>query len=682
MITHLRLILRACYDLVILCIFAGHARDFTFDNHMCISKKTHKNRGNWMCLTIVLTMSAFSSRAMSNSLLDIYGNIPYVSDMKVSPSGKKIAYLQDNDGQYVLVHKNLIGTIKQKAFGVTEGHIRDFMWLNDDRIILYMTIPVYSPNDYEQFTLFRSKLLNLNTSETIDPFDSISYKFNIDAPKIVSVLPQDPEHILMSHYKGSRNLLFKVNIENGDKKLIDGRKDKIVRLVNTNGDTVLFRSFSKDHDKSITYYKVKGRDDYQPLMIKNSQGEEVFTPFINGFDTSEKYIYFIKNNKDNFKVGYRAEIVDGYVENIKVVAHRKGIDINYFVEDEQGSNSIIGGHFTDDYSFTNYFDPHLAQVQSDLVATFPHAGIFITSFDSKREKFVVEITGPSYGLEYYFYDTKAGTISHLANAYPTHKAITKASVKPFSFIASDDTKISGYFTKPNTKKTPPLIVIPHGGPASRDTLSFDWIRQYFSNNGFAVLQVNFRGSSGFGKNFKELGHGQWGKKMQTDLDEAVATLIKDNLVDKEKICIVGSSYGGYAALIGATKNPSLYKCAVSFAGISYLEDIFYHEKEQGGTDDYFIKSIGNRFNTDELKKYSPANLVTEKTSPILLLHGDKDTIVPESQSRRMYKALKKTNLKNNKFMIVKGADHWFSKSLARKIFLEESFKFIHEHIDK
>ncbi len=639
------------------------------------------NAAHYLALLCFVLFSA--SPVLANPHVNIYGSLPFVSDMKISPSGKKIAYLQDNEGQHVLVHKNLMGDNKQKAFGVTEGHIRSFMWISDERIALTMSVPIYSPGDYEQFTVWRVKLLDLSTSETIDPFDSEAYKFNIGASKIVSVLPKDPEHILMSNYKGSKTSLFKVNILNGNKVKIEKIKTKngnITHLVNAIGETVLYRTFSQEFDTTISLYKSKNETEYKPLMIKTKEDEEVFLPFINGFDETEKYIYFIKKNKQNLKAGYRAEIVDGYVENIKPVAQRKKFDLNYFVENELASNVITGGHFTDDYSFTDYFDKNLAQVQADLTATFPNAGVAITSYDINKQKFVVEISGASYGVEYYLYDTKVGAISRLANAYPNHKTNPKSNVRRYDFVAADGTDLRGYLTVPNTKMLPPLIVLPHGGPAQRDSLAFDWVRQFFAANGFAVLQVNFRGSSGFGEDFEHLGYGQWGKKMQTDLDDGVAALIADNLIDRDKICIVGASYGGYAALIGATKKPELYKCAVSYAGVSYLEDLFYHEKEQGGSDTYWIKSIGDRFDTLELKRNSPASLASENASAILLLHGDKDTVVPERQSRRMHNALKKIKHRQNKFMVVEGADHWFSESRSRKMFLEESYKFISKHL--
>ena len=127
----------------------------------------------WIYSALFLYFFIYPIKVMSNSYVEIYGSLPYISDMKISPSGNKVAYLQSNEGQHVLVHKKLLGKSEQKAFGVTEGHIRNFRWLNDERIALEMSMPIYSPADYEQFTIWRVKLFNLNTNEST-PLSGIS----------------------------------------------------------------------------------------------------------------------------------------------------------------------------------------------------------------------------------------------------------------------------------------------------------------------------------------------------------------------------------------------------------------------------------------------------------------------------------------------------------------------------
>jgi dipeptidyl aminopeptidase/acylaminoacyl peptidase len=631
---------------------------------------------------ILVFLAIFSPDILANSHVATYGKLPFISDMKISPNGNKIAYLQDRKGKYFVVHQNISGTRKPKAFGVKKGNIRGFRWINDERIAVFMSIPVYSYGDYEQFTFWRMKLLNLKTNEFIDPFSSRSYLHNIGAPSIVSVLSNDPQHILVSNYAKGKFSLFKVDVMSGKLEKLESEDKQVTRLVNSSGETLFYSTYDKTLEQDITFYRPSLEADYKRLKIKTEEGEEVFLPQISGFDPTENYIYFIKKNEQKFNVGYRAEIKDGYVDNIKVVSQSKGIDLNTFVEDPWESNLIIGGYFIDDYGFTNYFDKNLAQLQADLTETFLNSEVSITSYDVKKQKFIVEVSGALYGVAYYLYDSIKGTVTLIGNAYPEHKEHAVSNISEYNFVATDGTKLNGYLTVPKTIKQPPLIVLPHGGPQLRDDLSFGWIRQFYAANGFAVLQVNFRGSSGYGEEFVNKGYGEWGKKMQTDLTDGVASLIKDNLIDKTRICIVGVSYGGYAALVGATKTPELYKCAVSFAGIGNLEDLFYHEREQFRNDKYLTKSIGDRFDSKMLKNNSPMYLISEKTSAILLLHGDKDTVVPIRQSRRMHKALEKFGDEDYKYIVVKGADHWLSDGDTRTIFLDESIKFIKKFINR
>ena len=274
-------------------------------------------------------------------------------------------------------------------------------------------------------------------------------------------------------------------------------------------------------------------------------------------------------------------------------------------------------------------------------------------------------------MEYFYYDESIGNLLKIADSYPNIQKLKLGKVKHIQYKATDGLVIPAYFTTPHIVNLtkPPLIVLPHGGPETRDTLAFDWLRQFFASEGYAVFQPNYRGSSGYGKKFAESGYGEWGKKMQQDIDDGVDKLIKDGLIDKDRICVVGASYGGYVALYSATARYKKYKCSVSFAGISNLDDMFYHAKEQYSGFTYWEKSIGSRKNKEDLLKYSPLHLISTNTRPILLFHGDKDTIVPEFQSEKMYKALKKAKVKGIEYIEFENEDHWISHEESRISFL-------------
>ena len=254
------------------------------------------------------------------------------------------------------------------------------------------------------------------------------------------------------------------------------------------------------------------------------------------------------------------------------------------------------------------------------------------------------------------------------------------------FKARDGLKIPLLLTLPNTElKFLPAILMPHGGPESYDNVGFDWMAQFFASRGFLVIQPQFRGSDGFGSDFMLKGRGEWGQKMQHDLTDAVKTLIKSEYVDANKICIVGASYGGYAALAGAAFTPNLYQCAVSINGVADVEQMLEDEKHEYGSDhwvlSYWQESIINgTVAKNHLEKISPITHVNNIQIPILLIHGEYDKVVPISQSKNMYEELKDAG-KPVKFVELNKGDHHLSNGINRMEALKAIDKFIMNNID-
>jgi dipeptidyl aminopeptidase/acylaminoacyl peptidase len=241
-------------------------------------------------------------------------------------------------------------------------------------------------------------------------------------------------------------------------------------------------------------------------------------------------------------------------------------------------------------------------------------------------------------------------------------------------------KIPGFLTLPPGagKKDLPLIVLPHGGPASADTLDFDWWAQAMAAQGYAVLQPNFRGST-LDSKFLEAGFGEWGRKMQTDLSDGVRYLAKQGIIDPKRVCIVGASYGGYAALAGVTLEPAAYRCAVSVAGISDLRRMrrwIGDTSATGGSQRYWDRFIGTSdMNDPALLAISPIEHVNAVTAPVLLIHGRDDTVVPFEQSDVMLSALKRAG-KSVELVTMKHEDHWLSHGETRLQMLEACVAFL------
>jgi dipeptidyl aminopeptidase/acylaminoacyl peptidase len=230
----------------------------------------------------------------------------------------------------------------------------------------------------------------------------------------------------------------------------------------------------------------------------------------------------------------------------------------------------------------------------------------------------------------------------------------------------------------------PTIVLPHGGPASYDTIGFDWLPQYFTSRGYLVVQPQFRGSEGFGTVHKKKGHGELGRKMQDDLTDAVNMLVQEGKTDPERVCIVGWSYGGYAALAGAAFTPELYKCVVSINGLSDISSMLKDDRQKYGDDhwvvSYFDKIISKgKLDEDHIDNISPINSVENIKAPVLLIHGERDLVVPFSQSEDMFDEMKDAE-KQVTFIELEDGNHHLSNAKNRVKALEAIDKFLKKHI--
>jgi dipeptidyl aminopeptidase/acylaminoacyl peptidase len=268
----------------------------------------------------------------------------------------------------------------------------------------------------------------------------------------------------------------------------------------------------------------------------------------------------------------------------------------------------------------------------------------------------------------------------VGDEYPALADAPLGEVRSLSYKARDGTSIPAYLTLPPgaAQKNLPLVVLPHGGPEARDEYEFQWWPQFLATRGYAVLQPQFRGSTGYGDAFRRAGYGQWGGLMQDDVTDGVKAMIEQGIADPKRVCIVGASYGGYAALAGAAFTPDLYRCAVSVSGVSDLPAMLGTERTQSGDESnsvaYWKESIGSPYDKNVIER-SPARAAQQVRIPILLIHGLDDTVVPIAQSETMARELDKAG-KPYSFVKLTGEDHWMSRAETRLEIMKEIEKFL------
>jgi dipeptidyl aminopeptidase/acylaminoacyl peptidase len=301
------------------------------------------------------------------------------------------------------------------------------------------------------------------------------------------------------------------------------------------------------------------------------------------------------------------------------------------------------------------------------------------------------VEGGVHAERYVLFDRATKKVSGVANSRPSIKPDDVGEVITIEYKARDGLKIPGLITwptgvAPEERKNLPLVVMPHGGPEAYDAVGFDWLAQFLANEGYAVLQPNFRGSAGFGMVFRQAGRGQWGRKMQDDITDGANALAKMGWVDPNRICIVGWSYGGYAALAGGALTPDLYKCVASIAGVSNLREMLATERRLHGsrsrTVTYWEEQIGDPDKDREaIDAVSPSRLADRFSAPVLLVHGIDDTTVPVQQSDMMNDALKNAK-KTVQYIRIKGDDHGLVDNGSRRSVLTSLAEFLAKHIGR
>lgn len=357
------------------------------------------------------------------------------------------------------------------------------------------------------------------------------------------------------------------------------------------------------------------------------------------------------------------------------------VDVRNAITDRENS-SVIGYVVEGDSPQEHFFDPRAENRMKAVRRAFPGLNVRLQDWSKTFATLLVETTGNGDSGTWWIVDMSTGKARNIAASYP---GVAPDAVGPISMVAykaGDGLDLHAVLTLPpgaGSARSLPLVVLPHGGPQARDYPDFDWWAQAFAARGYAVLQPNFRGSTGYGKAFEDAGNGEWGGKMQSDIADGIDALAAKGLVDPKRVCIVGASYGGYAALAGMTLQPGRYRCAVSFAGITDLPELYAYDRTGqsylGGVRARWQERIGTR---RALPDISPARHADAVTGPILLVHGKDDTVVPIQQSRIMEDALRKAG-KPVETVVLKGEDHWLSRSETRLALLTASVAFVEKN---
>jgi dipeptidyl aminopeptidase/acylaminoacyl peptidase len=623
---------------------------------------------------VCLALAAFPANAAP---LEHYGRLPTVEEVVISPDGGMVALIYTNGEDRQIVLRNQADG-KLSILGVGPAKVRDLKWADSENLLITTSttasiMGLMGPRrEYLQAFHYsvptkKGRLLLRDAEQSLNTILALPVVRQIDGQPIVFL-----EGVKFVSNRG-RIALFQVNLKTSRSKLVhEGFENTRDWLVGADGEPLAESEY--DAERARWTLKIKAPTGWRTVRVVEAVNER---PVLLGLGRDGQSVLVADSEGDQAVM--------------REIAPADGVWGEPFSKLENGqpifdpkTHALIGfrGLIGDEDRHV-FFDPASAKAWKQIQKAYPGERVSLVSWSDDRSKVVALVDSPTEGPAYALVDFKTNKGSWLGPRYGNLKTGDISPVRPVSFKAADGLPLSGYLTLPNgrTPKNLPLIVHPHGGPATRDDPGFDWWAQAMASRGYAVLQINYRGSAGFGWNFMQAGFGQWGRKMQTDLSDGVRHLAAEGTIDPKRVCIVGASYGGYAALAGAALDPGVYRCAASVAGLSDMRRFVAWSKMRSGVEAqrYWSRFMGAQGLSDPvLQQISPALNVDKVTIPILLIHGKDDTVVPLEQSRIMESALQKAG-KPVEILVMDGEDHWLSRGDTRLQMLNSVVAFVEKH---
>jgi len=566
-----------------------------------------------------------------------------IEDIEISPDGTHLLALKNVDGNTVVM---VLDLATGKTFYPTKTDNKQFKfnwvtWANDDRLLMSLRFDSRMLNGvkYMQTRLLATdakkpgKMITLvKPDEDADGWVS-QYQDNV-----ISFLPDDPQHILLSvdREMPMHQTVYKANVYTGKLTRVKKHSNSVRSWYADRAGNVRIGEHYDDKKRKVTY---KILDTATQKWVVAWEYVVLDEPDIGiaGFGNNPNELFIFADHEGRQAL-FKADLSKpGYPKEL--VLSDPNYDVTGRLIYSSALKEVVGLYYNDGTSKSVFWNKEYKAFQAGLDKALPDTRNYISSMSDNARKYLVFTTNNIKPGTYLFGDRDDKSLVPIADTYPDLTEEVLVEKESRTYKARDGLELEGFLSLPKTFANKPTatIILPHGGPMSEDGKSFDMFSTFMANRGYVVFQPNFRGSSGYGHDFMMQAVGGYGLEMQDDLEDAVKYLIDEKIADPNKVCIVGASYGGYAALMGATKTPDLFQCAISFAGMSDLV-------KMSNSFRYFTNrnTARKQFGEDknQLKETSPVRMAERVKVPILLIHGKDDSVVPVVQSRVMADALK------------------------------------------
>lgn len=627
--------------------------------------------------------------------IEIYAGTPLVDHIAMSPDGQRIAIVSQKGDDKILLHYE-IANPQPKSISIGAAKVRDLFWGDNAYVILIdsQTTALTGFAGYKhEFRLARS--IAVDTAQVLTFFSNMEGFSNVVMGEPQRVRTPEGYRVTAANYRlhtddgtvsvyDGKLYLYSFSMDKTPPhRISEASQEATDFIVTAEGAPLAYVEHIPLHNEWRLYINATPTEKDQHFQFAYGVKNPVSLPTAEGVgrDGRSVVVYF---DTGDYQGEFREISADGKVSD--PLDPQATLDRDPLFHPV--TRRLAGFRYFDDWQRDEYFEPLLKKLAESLPQVVdPGDRVRIVDFAEDPRKMIVYVENAHNAGAYVYLDFTTGGGATIATNYAALPQEWITQKQPIDYKAADGLGIHAYLTLPpeialngRPAKSLPLIVLPHGGPWARDYVDFDWQPQVLASRGYAVLQPNYRGSSGNGRAFMDAGNGEFGRKMQTDLSDGVRYLVAQGLVDPKRVAILGASYGGYAALAGATLDPGVYNCAVSIAGLSDVGAFVNYLLESTNNMDTpaivaWRQVLGDKSGWDAI---SPASQAAKASCPILLMHGTDDTVVPIHQSQRMESALKAAE-KPVEFVTYKGQDHWETIGSARIEMMKTALAFLQKY---
>ncbi len=594
---------------------------------------------------------------------DFFKN-PEKTAFSISPDGEHLAFLQPWESR-LNVHVQKVG--EEAAVRITDATERDiagYFWASNGRIAY-----VQDKGGDENFRLYA---VDIDGSDWKDltPFEKVQVG-------LIDDLKDDDDHVLIQMNKRDARFMdaYRINVVTGEMEIVAENPGNIIAW-QTDHDGKLRIATTSDGVNTSLLYRASENVPFETLATMSFK--DTLAPLFFTYDN--KNLYVSSNLGRDKQAIYEYDIEKKELTNL--IYEHPEVDVENLLRSDK-RKTITGVAFFTDKRGYQFLDETRKKIQDDLEARLPGAEVVLAGMNREETKGLVRTYSDRSLGAYYFYDLATMNLTKISDVSPWIDENELAVMKPISYTSRDGLTIHGYLTVPLGKKAKglPVVVNPHGGPWARDYWGYNPEVQFLANRGYAVLQINFRTSTGYGKKFWEAGFKEWGLKIQDDITDGVRWLIAEGIADPERVGIYGGSFGGYATLAGLAFTPDLYACGVDYVGVANLFTLIktippYWEPLR----EMMYEMMGDPEKDKELyERVSPIFHADNIRVPVLVAQGANDPRVNKNESDQIVEALKAKGIEVE-YMVKDNEGHGFQNEENRFDFYRAMERFLGKHL--